>query len=127
MSNPPVFTPIARIERVTLASGLVIEEVRHGSGELCVPDATVKVTYTCRVQGADVFDGTGAQPMEYRLAEMIRGWQEGLPGMLVGGVRRLIVPPELGYGDHELKDADGTVLAPANSTLVYEVELVGVR
>ncbi len=122
-----VLTPIGKIDRVTLASGLVIEEMRRGSGEMCVPDATVQVRYSCRVLDGAEFDSTGAEAIEYDLRDMIRGWQEGLPGMLVGGVRRLTVPAELGYGARELKDSAGKVLAPANSVLVYEVELVGVR
>ena len=124
---PPVFTPIAKIDRVTLRNGLIIEEMRHGQGELCLPGTVVKVRYSCRVEGGEVFDSTGDEAQEYALEKMIKGWQDGLPGMLVGGVRRLTVPPELGYGTQALKDGDGIVLAPANSTLIYEIELLGVR
>lgn len=128
VTDDRTFTHLEKIDRVTLASGLIIEELRRGSGELCIPDTIVKVRYTCRVDGATTdFDSTGPDAVEYDLRNMIRGWQEGIPGMLVGGVRRLTIPSELAYGSRALIDADGAILAPANSTLVYEIELICVK
>lgn len=115
-----------RIDRATLASGLVIEDMERGEGDLCLPGDHVTVRYSCRTEGGPVFDGTGPEPETFALIEMIRGWQEGVPGMQVGGRRRLIVPPELGYGVRALKDASGKTLAPPLSVLVYEIELTGV-
>jgi FKBP-type peptidyl-prolyl cis-trans isomerase len=57
---------------------------------------------------------------------MIRGWQDGLPGMRVGGKRRLTVPPDLGYGSRPLKNAQGVVVIPPDSTLEYDIDLLGI-
>ncbi len=72
-----------------------------------------------------VFDSTfkpGAKPMEIDLGRgrVIKGWDEGLPGMKVGGIRELIIPPNLGYGSDEMGDI------PPNSTLHFEVTLLAV-
>jgi len=119
--------PRASIDRITLASGLIIEDLHTGKGEVCLPDTRVNVRYTCSLPGGAVFDSSNGEPVELNLAKMIRGWQDGVPGMRVGGLRRLTIPPDLGYKDRALKDADGAVLAPPNSTLVYDIELLGVR
>lgn len=123
-----VLQPLEKIDRVVLSSGLVIEDLKRGTGAVCLPNSTIVAKYTCTIQGSTrPFDSTGNDAFDFDLRSMIRGWRDGLPGMQVGGVRRITVPPELGYGPRELKDESGAVLAPANSTLVYEVELVGVK
>jgi FKBP-type peptidyl-prolyl cis-trans isomerase FkpA len=114
------------IERVTLASGLVIEDLQIGSGDICLPDSKVRVHYTCHLPDAPtVVDSSGDEPVELLLPRMIRGWRDGLPGMKVGGRRRLTVPPDLGYGSRSVKDAKGNEVIPPGSTLVYEIDLLG--
>lgn len=112
-----------KIEKITLASGLVIEDLVSGSGDLCLPDARVLVRYTCRLENGVLADSSGDEAVELDLPRMIRGWQEGLPGMRVGGKRRLTVPAELGYRSRSVKDADGTEIIPPNSTLIYDIDL----
>lgn len=124
---PVVVSTGEKIDRVTLENGLVIEDLQRGSGAICLPSSTIRAKYSCRVVGGKVFDSTGPLAVQYDLPTMIRGWQDGLPGMLVGGTRRLIIPPALAYGDRALKDGEGTIVAPANSTLEYVIELVEVK
>lgn len=113
-----------KIEKFTLASGLVIEDVIAGTGDMCLPDSIVRVRYTCMLAGDEV-DASGDQSVELHLPRMIRGWQDGLPGMRVGGKRRLTVPPDLGYGSRSVKDAQGAEVIPPGSVLVYEIDLLG--
>lgn len=127
-SDLPVVTSTGqKIDRVTLENGLIIEDLQRGTGQICLPDSTIRARYSCRVRGGKVFDSTGADAVQYELSTMIRGWQEGLPGMQVGGTRRLIVPPELGYGERVLRNGEGTIVAPANSTLEYVIDLVEIK
>ncbi len=111
--------------------GLKVWDVKEGTGAEVKPGATVTVRYIGWLADGTVFDSTHkdapprlteGEPITLGLAHLIRGWQEGLPGMRVGGVRRLSIPPELGYG------ARGTPpKVPANATLVFVVEVVKVE
>jgi len=108
---------------VTTPSGLrYIDEV-EGTGAM--PDAgqTVFVHYTGTLEDGTKFDSSRDrnQPFSFRLGagQVIRGWDEGIATMRVGGQRRLIIPPELGYGS---RGAGGVI--PPNATLVFDVELL---
>jgi len=124
---PVVVSTGQKIDRVTLENGLIIEDIRRGTGQICLPNSVIRAKYSCRVVGGKVFDSTGPDAVQYDLPTMIRGWQDGMPGMQVGGTRRLIVPPELAYGDRPLRDGSGNIVAPANSTLEYVIDLVEVK
>jgi FKBP-type peptidyl-prolyl cis-trans isomerase FkpA len=128
VESPRAAAMVQKVDRVTLGNGLMIEDLKVGEGDVCLPGAHVRVKYTGMVQGASrPFDTSGAAVREIDLGgNLIRGWTEGLPGMRAGGTRRLTIPPELGYGSREVKDMDGAVVVPAGSTLVYVVDLVGV-
>ena len=109
-------------------SGLIIEDITIGSGGEAVSGMHISVHYT----GWLFNDGTlGAkfdsskdrgQPFDFPLGagHVIRGWDEGFAGMKVGGVRKLTISPELGYG---ARGAGGVI--PPNATLLFEVELLG--
>lgn len=115
---------------VMAASGLQYEDINLGSGEEAKAGAYVTVHYTGWLQNAD---GTAGQkfdsskdrndPFEFPLGagHVIKGWDEGVKGMKIGGVRRLIIPSSLGYG---ARGAGGVI--PPNATLIFEVELLGV-
>lgn len=109
----------------TNPDGLMITEVQVGTGAEAVNGSTVSVHYTGRLENGTVFDSSipRGEPITFPLGTgmVIQGWEQGILGMKVGGKRQLVIPPELGYGarDH------GPI--PANSTLIFDVELVNVQ
>ena len=109
----------------TTPSGLQIEEVTEGTGAEAKAGASVKVHYTGWLTNGKKFDSSKdrGQPFAFKLGggQVIRGWDEGVEGIKVGGTRKLTIPPELGYG---ARGAGGVI--PPNATLVFEVELLGV-
>ncbi|ESP05231.1 hypothetical protein LOTGIDRAFT_227888 [Lottia gigantea] len=110
-------------KKQVLADGLVIEDVKVGNGPPAKPDKMAHMYYVGKLSSGKQFDScTGGKPFKFRLGkqEVIKGWDLGVKGMKVGGKRRLIVPPKLGYGNHK----QGPI--PANSTLVFDVELKAV-
>ena len=95
-----------------------------GTGAEAKADSTVTAKYTGKLADGTVFDSTdkhGGAPISFPLSGVIKGWQQGIPGMKVGGKRTLVIPPELGYG------AQGTSGIPPNSTLTFEIELTDVK
>jgi FKBP-type peptidyl-prolyl cis-trans isomerase len=110
---------------VTTPSGLKYKDLMVGTGKEVKPNDTVVVHYTGWLRDGTKFDSSydhGMTPYETPLDRVVKGWQEGIPGMKVGGKRRLIIPPELGYG----KEGSPPTIPP-NATLTFEVELVDVR
>ncbi|HVM35522.1 MAG TPA: FKBP-type peptidyl-prolyl cis-trans isomerase [Actinomycetota bacterium] len=111
-------------EPETTDSGLVVEDLECGDGPEAERGSVVVVHYRGALESGEEFDSSyGVQPFPFVLGagEVIAGWDEGVPGMKVGGKRKLTIPPELGYGEA------GVPGIPPNSTLVFEVELLEVR
>ncbi|MES9850843.1 MAG: FKBP-type peptidyl-prolyl cis-trans isomerase [Candidatus Thiodiazotropha sp. L084R] len=111
-------------EKIT-DSGLKIEDLAEGDGETAESGQQVTVHYTGWLLDGDKFDSSvdRNQPFDFALGKgmVIRGWDEGVAGMKVGGKRRLTIPPQLGYGT---QGAGGVI--PPNATLVFDVELLAV-
>ena len=110
----------------TTDSGLQIEEIKVGDGETAASGQFVSVHYTGWLTNGKKFDSSKDrdEPFEFPLGQrnFIAGWDEGVQGMRVGGVRKLTIPPELGYGAR----GAGGVIQP-NATLVFEVELLDIN
>jgi hypothetical protein len=113
------------ITPVKLPDGLQYVDVKKGDGATAGTHDTVTVQYTGWLSNGTKFDSSRdrGQPFQTALGQqqVIPGWDEGIPGMKVGGIRKLIVPPSLGYG---AQGQPPTI--PANSTLVFLVELLQV-
>lgn len=104
---------------------LKVEDLVKGSGKEVKKGDSIVIHYKGTLTDGSTFDNSynRGTPFETQIGvgQVIRGWDEGVVGMKVGGKRRLTIPPELGYGDR----AVGPI--PANSTLIFEVELIDVK
>ena len=114
-------------------AGLQKTDTKVGTGASATPGKTVAVHYTGWLYDPNAADHHGKkfdsskdrnEPFEFKLGAgmVIRGWDEGVADMKVGGARTLVIPPDLGYG---ARGAGGVI--PPNATLVFDVELLGVR
>jgi peptidylprolyl isomerase len=122
----PLIAMDSNDKQVTTASGLKYIEITEGTGETPKTGQTVSVHYTGTLESGKKFDSSRDrnQPFEFQIGEgqVIKGWDEGLSTMKVGGRRQLIIPADLGYG---ARGAGGAI--PPNATLIFDVELLKVK
>ena len=100
-------------------------DIRVGSGAIAAKGKHLKVHYSGTFQDGKVFDSSrGREALSFTLGagDVIQGWDKGVEGMKVGGKRRLVIPPDLAYGD---QGHPGII--PPNSTLIFDIELLGVE
>lgn len=106
--------------------GLKYRDLKEGSGKEVPKGATVTIHYTGWLADGTVFDSSkdspGGQPATFPLGNLIQGWQQGIPGMKVGGIRKLVIPGALGYGPQ-----GSPPKIPGNATLIFEIELLDFR
>jgi len=112
------------VEVITTASGLRYQDIIVGDGPEAKAGDTVKVHYTGWLEDDTKFDSSvdrGA-PFEFTIGAgmVIQGWDEGVVGMKVGGKRKLIIPPDLGYGSR----GAGAGVIPPNATLIFDIDLL---
>ena len=113
-------------EKQTMSNGLQIEDIKIGEGSEVKKFDIVTVNYTGTLEDGTKFDSSlnpGRTPFRFTVGagQVIKGWDEGIMGMKVGGKRKLTIPPELGYGSRD----NGPI--PANSTLIFDIDLLGIE
>lgn len=124
------FTTGAAKPHQTSADGLQITDVETGTGRAAHPGDVLTVRYIMWLSDgrqADSSDAAGG-PFKFTLGtgEVIPGWDEGVPGMAVGGTRRLVIPPSLAYGDRGTANQSGTYVVPPNTTLIFVIQLISI-
>lgn len=116
-------TIIENFETIDKVDELQKTDIKVGDGEEAQPGAVVRVHYTgalCKT-GVIFQSSHDSSPISFGLDQVIEGWRDGVPGMKVGGIRRLIIPSEMAYGSHSPASN-----IPANSDLVFDIELLGI-
>jgi FKBP-type peptidyl-prolyl cis-trans isomerase FkpA len=110
----------------TTSTGLIYDDLVVGEGETATVGQTVVVHYTGWLQDGTKFDSSKDRQMPFNFqlgaGRVIKGWDEGVAGMNIGGVRKLTIPSDLAYGAQGAGD-----VIPANATLVFEVELLELK
>ncbi len=109
---------------VMTPAGLYVEDLTQGEGSTARDNSLVSLHYIGYLPDGTIFDtSVGGAPFQFRLgaSEVIRGWNLGVPGMKMGGIRRLVIRPSLGYRNRRM----GSI--PPNTTLVFDMKLLDVR
>jgi FKBP-type peptidyl-prolyl cis-trans isomerase len=118
-------TKLKDFEPISEVSELQIIDTKPGNGETVQPGATITAHYTgALVSNGVIFQSSHdfGDPISFGLDQVISGWTKGVPGMKVGGTRRLVIPAEQAYGSQSPSPN-----IPPNSDLVFDIELVGIK
>ena len=120
-ADPFALPDVESPEWVARPDGMKVWDVTVGAGAAVKPGATVTVHYTGWLLNGTVFDSSKkrGQTISFGLHQVIKGWTDGVPGMMPGGVRLLLIPSDMAYGD---RGSPGSI--PPKATLVFEIELI---
>jgi len=126
LADIPLATPTAKGETKKTASGIEYTTIKEGTGAVAKVGLSAKMHYVGTLDDGRKFDSSrdpGKKPFEFLVGagSVIKGWDEGVPGMHIGEIRKLTIPPAAGYG------ALGHGSIPPNATLHFEVELMDVK
>ena len=114
-----------------LSEHLYTQDVTAGTGRVVAVGDSITVYYTGRLNSGFQFDGRNAPDTPFATVldttRLIRGWVGGLPGARVGGTRRMVIGPALAYQYSTVRGQSGSVIIPANSVLVFDVQIVDAR
>ncbi|MFG0327351.1 MAG: FKBP-type peptidyl-prolyl cis-trans isomerase [Phycisphaerales bacterium JB037] len=109
-------------DKMELDQGVIAQDLEVGTGSECPPGATVSVHYRGTLDDGSEFDSNwDSEPATFPLDHLIEGWKIGIPGMKVGGVRKLTIPHEVGYGER-----GSPPVIPPRATLHFDIKLVAV-
>ena len=113
-------------EKIVMDGELIIEDIVEGDGTEAVKHSIVTANYTGWLEDGTKFDSSlnpGRTPFRFTLGagQVIKGRDDGIPGMKIGGKRKITIPPSMGYGNRD----NGTI--PSNSVLIFEVDLLGIE
>jgi FKBP-type peptidyl-prolyl cis-trans isomerase FkpA len=134
--NPAPAGETSQVESY-LASASITTATRHCSGMYYIIDvsgsgtitpticSTVSVKYKGQLTNGTIID-QATSAVSFQLGNLIEAWKKGIPLIRAGGKIRMFCPPSLAYGNQDIRDGSGNVIIPANSILIFEVELVGV-
>ena len=115
----------ASITATRHCSGMYYTIDAAGSGGTPTICSIVSVKYKGQLTNGTVFD-QATSPVSFQLSGLIEAWKKGIPLVKAGGKVKLYCPPSLAYGSQDIRDGSGNIVIPANSILIFEVELVGV-
>ena len=107
-------------------SGMFFQIETEGSGKTANICSGISVKYKGQLNDGTIFDQQIA-PVSFNLSELINGWKNGIPLIKPGGRIKLYIPPSLGYGNQVVYDGNGNISVPANSILIFEIDLVAVQ
>lgn len=122
-ADVPKFPALDAKEWKKQENGMKVWDVKEGKGDAVKEGGTVTAHYTLWLTNGKMIQSSkeSDKPFTAPLGNLIKGWQTGMPGMKPGGIRRFVLPPELAYGSQDKGDI------PPNSTLVFEIELIGTK
>lgn len=118
-------TKLADFEPIDTVNELQVIDIEEGTGAVVQPGATITAHYTGALcKNGIIFQSSHdfGKPISFGLNQVIKGWTEGVPGMKVGGMRRLIIPSPMAYGS-----VRASANIPPNSDLVFDIELVDIK
>ncbi len=137
LSDPQITAPASEVAAVQAylttnsitatahPSGFFYSITTQGSGNTPGLCNTVRVNYTGRLTNGTIFDSNNTTAgAQFQLGSLIAGWQKGIPLIQKSGKIRLFLPPSLGYGANPVRDGIGNILIPANSILVFDIDLL---